>query len=153
VARFKDPEGLFELELPLGWSAEPDPEEGGFELTGEDGPGVLHLMAFEQPETLGTDPAEELYSFLAEEGIEIEEEDVEDLDLPDGWGMAVCEFVSEPEEAGEDESLFFTIGVGTAPGILLFATYTCPDGEEEQERDELRGLLGSIRLLPRTTLS
>jgi hypothetical protein len=150
LARFKDPEGLFQLDLPLGWSAAPDPEEGGWELSGEDGPGVLHLMAFEQSEALGEDPGEELYAFLAEEGIEIEEEDVEDLELPGGWGMALCEFVSEPEDEEDEESLFFTVGVGTAPGILLFATYTCGEGEEEQERAELRSLLGSIQLLPRT---
>ena len=37
----------FDLDLPNGWTAEPD-EEGGIAVTGPAGIGLLHLIAFEQ---------------------------------------------------------------------------------------------------------
>lgn len=152
--RYVDPAGAFEITLPAGWEADPDPEEEGVEFVGPEEVGVLHLMAFPQPEEMSADPADELYAFLAEEGIEIEEDEVDDLELHGGAEMALCEFVHEGDEPGEeagddeeDEPAFWLVGVATAPGWLVFVTYICPVGEEETERAAVRAALATLRPL------
>ena len=90
------------------------------------------------------DPAEELYSFLEERGVELEEDEVEDVPLEGGAELALCEYVSEDEEEGE--SLYWMVGVGTVPGILVFATYFCTAGQEDAEREAVRAALASLRI-------
>lgn len=143
--RYTDAEGGFDVVLPAGWSAEPDEEAGGVEISRPDGVGVLHLIGFPQPGDDFPDPAEELYAFLAEQGVELEEDEVEDLELPGGGEMALCEYLSEDEEEAEGETFWMT-GVATAPGSLVFATYTCAAGEEDEEREAVRRILASLRL-------
>ena len=143
--RFADPQGGFEIVLPAGWTAAPDPEEGGVELSHPDGAGVLHLIGIPQPDDEFPDPAEELYAFLEDRGVELEEDEVEDLILEDGAEMALCEFVSEDEEEGD--RTFWMVGVATSPGHLVFATYFCAAGEEEEERAQVTSALNSLRLV------
>lgn len=140
--RYTDPEGRFDFVLPRGWAAEPDADEGGIEAWDDDGPGNLHLLGFATDEF--SDPAEELYAFLEDRGVELEEDEVEDLELEGGGEMSLCEYASEDEDDGE--ALFWMVGVATAPGTLVFATYFCPAGQEERERDTVRGLLQSLRV-------
>lgn len=143
--RHADPEGRFDLALPAGWAAAPDDEDGGLEAWNDDGgTGTLHLIAFAQPEGEFPDPAEELYAFLEERGVELEEDEVEDVPLAGDAELALCEYVTEDEEDGE--SLFWMVGVATAPGVLAFATYFCPEGQEDRERAAVRGALESLRL-------
>jgi hypothetical protein len=143
--RYADPEGRFDLVVPRGWAAAPDEDDGGVEVWREDGAGTLHLIAFETSPDEFPDPAEELYAFLDERSVELEEDEVEDVPLEDGSELALCEFVSEDEEDGE--SLFWMVGVATTPGVIAFATYFCPAGEEEKERDTVRLALTTLRLL------
>jgi hypothetical protein len=143
--RFRDPEGRFDLKLPPGWEAALDEDGDGAEVWNENGAGTLHLVSFAAEEDDFPDPAEELYSFLEDRGVELEEDEVEDVPLEGGAEMALCEFLSEDEE--EDESLFWMVGVATAPGALVFATYFCPAGEEEKEREAVRAALASVRVL------
>ncbi|HEX2191097.1 MAG TPA: hypothetical protein VHG51_19470 [Longimicrobiaceae bacterium] len=144
--RHVDEAGGFDVRVPEGWYAEADPEVGGVELAHPDGAGLLHLVGIPQPEGEFPDPAEELYSFLEEQGVELEEDEVEDLELEGGAEMAVCEYVSDDEEEGSGET-FWLVGVATAPGALVFATYSCAAGEEEEERETVLGALRSLRLL------
>ena len=141
--RYTDAEGGFELELPAGWTAEPDREEGGVELSHPDGAGILHLVGVEQEGNEFLDAAEELYAFLEDQGVELEEDEVEDVEL-DGGEMALCEYVSAEDDGGEET--FWMVGVATAPGRLVFATYFCASGEEEEEREAVRRALGTLRL-------
>jgi len=139
----------FSLSLPAQWVSEPD-EEGGVSLYHPDGPGLLHLLAFPQPPGEMPDPAEELYAFLEEQGVELEEDEVEDLELPGGAELSLCEYLTEPEE-GEDEAegeeaTFWLNAVATAPGILVFCSYSCPAGEEEAELETVRAVLASLAL-------
>lgn len=143
--RYADPEGGFELMVPAGWTTERDEEEGGVELSHPDGAGVLHLIGLEQPADSFPDPAEELYAFLEDRGVELEEDEVEDVPLEGDAEMALCEYVSEDEEEG-DGATFWLVAVATAPGRLVFATYFCDAGEEEQERETVRKALGTLRL-------
>jgi hypothetical protein len=144
--RTRDPDGRFTIVLPAGWSAEPDEDQGGLEVWREDGIGTLHLISFEGDEDFA-DPAEELYAFLEEDGVEIEEDDVEDLEIAEGE-LSICEYQSEDDdEDGEGEVTFWMQGVATAPGVLVFATYICPAGEQQAERDIVRQALGSLRLI------
>lgn len=145
---YTDPEGFFEIQLPEGWSAEPDEEEGGIELQHPEGSGILHLLGFPHPEDEPADPGEELYAFLEEQEIELQEDEVEDLALSGAAEMAMCEFISEgdEEEAEEAQALYWLMAVATAPGALLFATYSCPAGEEDAERESVRSALRSLRL-------
>lgn len=145
AVRFHDPEGRFDLTLPKGWQAAPDEDGDGVEVWSEEGVGTLHLVSFEASEDDEfPDPAEELYAFLEDRGVELEEDEVEDVPLEGGAEMSLCEFLSEDEDEGD--SLFWMVGVATAPGALVFATYFCPAGEEEAERETVRAALASLRV-------
>ena len=137
----RDPEGRFELRLPPGWQAATDEDGDGIEAWREDGAGTLHLISFDTDEF--SDPAEELYAFLQERGVELEDDEVEDVPL-DGAELAVCEFLTEDEDDGE--TLFWLVGVATAPGTLVFGTYFCPTGREGEEREIVRAALGGIKV-------
>jgi hypothetical protein len=144
--RHEDREGGFDVVVPAGWQAAPDPEEGGIELSHPDGAGALHLIGFPQEGDEFPDPADELYAFLQERDVELEEDEVEDLPLDGDAEMSVCEFIAEDEEEGEPT--FWLVGVATAPGRLVFATYVCAAGEEEQERQTVLDTLATLRLHP-----
>jgi hypothetical protein len=144
AARKSDPDGRFDLIVPAGWSAEADEEDGGLEVWNESGVGTLHLIAFPQGADEFLDPAEELYAFLEERGVELQEDEVEDVVLEGDGELALCEYSSEDEDDGEE--LFWLVGVATAPGVLAFATYFCPAGAEEQERETILTALRSLRL-------
>ena len=133
----------FSLALPEGWVAEPDEEEG-VSVYAPEGAGLLHLVAFPATADEEQDPAEELYAFLEEQGIEIEEDEVEDVDLPAGGELALCEYLSEEEE--EDETTYWLVGVAMIPATLVFVSYSCPSGEEEKERAAVRSILTSLAL-------
>lgn len=137
----RDPEGRFELRLPQGWQAAVDEDGDGMEVWREEGAGTLHLISFEADEF--PDPAEELYAFLQERGVELEDDEVEDLPLA-GAELALTEFMSEDEDDGE--SLFWLVGVATAPGTLVFGTYFCPAGREREERDLVREALTTMKV-------
>jgi len=139
-SRYTDPDGAFELSLPAGWEFEQD-EEGGILIGHPDGSGLLHLISF--PGEGDEDPGAELYSFLEEQEIQIEEDEVEDMELECG-SLALCEYLSEDE----DETVFWLVGVATAPGSLVFVSYSCPLGEETTEREIVRKILGELRLTP-----
>jgi hypothetical protein len=143
-------DGGAEVELPEGWDWETD-EEGGVNLMSEEGAGLLHLVTFEQEQGEHTDPAEELYAFLEDQGIELEEDEVEDVELGGAAHLALCEYITErdePQEGDDDDepSTFWLVGVATAPGNLLFGSYSCPAGEQEPERETVRAILASVRL-------
>nr|MDQ3389172.1 hypothetical protein [Gemmatimonadota bacterium] len=106
----------------------------------------LHLLAFAHTPEEFPDPAEELYAFLHEQGVELEEDEVEDLPLEGGAELALCEYLAEDEEEGEES--FCIAGVATGSGTLVFVTYSCAAGDEEQEREALRQILASLRLNP-----
>ena len=133
----------FSFSLPEGWVAEPDEEEG-VSVYSPEGVGLLHLVAFPATEDHEPDPAEELYAFLEEQGIEIEEDEVEDVDLAGGAELALCEYLSEEEE--EDETTYWLVGVAMSPATLVFVSYSCPSGQEEKERASLREILTSLAL-------
>ena len=137
----------FDFEVPDRWEAEVD-EEGGIAVTGPAEVGLLHLIAFEQPGDEPLDPAEELYIFLEAQGIELEEDEIEDLELPGGAELSVCEYLAEDEEEeeGEGEPTYWMVAVATASGNLVFASYTCPAGDAEGERETVRAILTSLRL-------
>ncbi len=145
--------GGAEVEIPEGWDWEND-EEGGVNLMSEEGAGLLHLVIFEQDPGALADPAEELYAFLEDQGIELEEDEVEDVELDGDGHLALCEYITEQDEPqeGEEEdepSTFWLVGVATAPGNLLFGSYSCPAGEQEPEREVVRSILASARLRPK----
>jgi hypothetical protein len=142
--RHSDPDRRFDLVIPKGWSAAPDEDDGGLEVWDEAGVGTLHLIAFPQGPEEFPDPAEELYAFLAERGVELQEDEVEDVALEGDAELALCEYASEDEDDGE--TLFWMVGVATAPGVLAFATYFCPAGAEERERSAVREALQTLRL-------
>jgi hypothetical protein len=142
--RAHDPDGRFTIVPPAGWSAAPDAEQGGLELWLEDeGIGTLHLISFDAEDDFA-DPAEELYAFLEERGVEIEEDDVDDLPLEGGAELAVCEYEADDEDEGD--VTFWMVAVAAAPGVLMFATYVCPAGEQEAERERVLQALGTLRL-------
>jgi hypothetical protein len=140
---YKAEDGTFMVRLPAGWQAEPDAEEGGVDLWHPDGAGELHLLAFAAASDEAPDPAEELYAFLEENGIELEEDEVEDLELASGGEMALSEYVTEDEESGD--STFWMVGVAVLPSALVFAHYTCALGEEDAEREQVLALLRTLR--------
>jgi len=139
----RDPEGRFELRLPPGWQAATDEDGDGVEVWREDGAGTLHLISFDTDDGEFPDPAEELYAFLQERGVELEDDEVDDVPLG-GAEMALCEFLSEDEDDGD--SLFWLVGVATAPGTLVFGTYFCPAGRENEERELVRDALGGMKV-------
>lgn len=132
----------FSLALPPGWLAEADEEEG-VSVYAPDGAGLLHLVSFEHGGTDPADPAEELYAFLEEQGVEIEEDEVEDLDLAGGAELSYCEYLAEEEN---EESTYWLMGVATGPGTLVFVNYSCAAGEEEEQREAVRRILESLEL-------
>jgi len=139
-------EDAFTLSVPAQWEAERDEEEG-VNLLSPDGPGLLHLLSIPQPAGEMLDPAEELYAFLEDQGIELEEDEVEDVELAGGAELAVCEYLAEAEEEEDEErATYWMVAVATAPGSLVFASYSCPAGEEEAEREVVREVLASLRL-------
>lgn len=142
-ARVQDPDGRFDLVPPAGWSAAPDEEQGGLEVWPEDGAGTLHLISFDAADDF-PDPAEELYAFLEDRGVELEEDDVDDVPLDGDGELALAEYEAEDEEEGD--AVFYVVGVATAPGAIVFATYLCPAGEQEGEREPVRAALASLRL-------
>ncbi|CAN5453426.1 hypothetical protein BH24GEM3_BH24GEM3_16550 [soil metagenome] len=147
---YEDAERLFRIRVPEGWAVRHDPEEAGVELHDPEESGVLHLMGFSQEGEEPADPAEELYSFLEEQGIELQEDEVEDLELAGGAEMAVCEFLSEEEDPANEEEAedptHWLVGVATTPGVLVFATYSCSADEAEKQLPIVRTALGSLRL-------
>jgi hypothetical protein len=147
--RFEDPDGIFRVAIPEGWTTETDPEAGGVELFREDGAGSLHLLGFAAPADEVADPAEELYAFLEEQGVELEEEDVDDMELANGAEMALCEYLAEPDPEDDDEPTYWIMGVATTPGALVFASYSCAAGEEDEEREQVRAIMASLELAVR----
>lgn len=141
-------EGAFDLTLPGGWAAERD-EDGGLLMSSPAATGLLHLEAFEQEAGEMPDPAEELYAFLAEQGIELEEDDVEDFDLEGGAALALCEYLAEGEDE-EERATYWLVAVATNPGNLVFANYSCPAGKQDQEREAVRDVLSTLRLTERS---
>lgn len=136
----------FEVEIPVGWTAEPD-EEGGISISSPEGAGLLHVIAFAQPGDEMLDPAEELYAFLEDQGIELEEDEVEDVELPGGEELSLCEYLAEDDEEGEEpETTYWMVGVATAPGNLVFCSYSCPAEAEADEGPAVREILTSLRL-------
>lgn len=140
--RAADPDGRFTLRPPPGWSAAPDEDDGGMEVWREDGAGTLHLISFDA-EGFG-DPAEELYAFLEDRGVELEEDDVDDVALEGGGEMALAEYEAEDEDAGE--TVFWMVAVAAAPGVVVFATYLAPAGEEAADLEPVRAALATLRL-------
>jgi hypothetical protein len=139
-----DPEGRFTVQPPAGWTAAPDEDVGGLEVWREEGSGTLHLVSFDADDF--ADPAEELYAFLEDRGVELEEDDVEDLALAGGGEMSFVEYEAEDEDVGE--TTFWLVGVAAAPGTLVFATYLAPAGEQEAEVELVRAALATLRLRP-----
>jgi hypothetical protein len=127
--------------------------EGGVLLFREDGHGLLHLIPFERGLGDEADPGEELYAFLDEQEIELQEDEVEDIELSPFGSLALCEYIEEDA----DETVYWMMGVATAPGRLVFASYSCPVLEREDERDAVRRTLEGLRFIdarstpPRTT--
>lgn len=141
-------EGRFEVRLPRGWTHEAD-EEGGMLLASPDGPGLLHMVSFEQDEGSPLDPAEELYVFLEDQGVELEDDEVEDLELPEGE-LAYTEYLTEEDEEdgdAEEASTYWLVAVATWPETLVFCSYSCPAGAQDAERERVIEVLGSLRPL------
>jgi hypothetical protein len=136
----------FEVEIPAGWEAEGD-EEGGVNLSSEAGIGLLHLIAFPQEPDEILDPGEELYIFLEEQGVELVEDEIEDMDLPDGAELALCEYTAEEEDEDDPEGgTYWMVGVAAAPGNLVFCNYSCPADEADAEREAVVGILKTLQL-------
>lgn len=136
----------FEVEIPEGWEAEPD-EEGGVNLSSAAGVGLLHLIAFPQDPDEILDPGEELYIFLDEQGVELVEDEIEDVELPEGAELALCEYTAEEEDEDDPEGgTYWMVGVAAAPGKLVFCNYSCPADEADAERDAVVGILKTLRL-------
>lgn len=145
--RYVDAEGSFSLTVPIGWEPEKDPE-GGLLLHSPEGSGLLHLIPFARDVDEEIDPGEELYAFLADQEIELEEEEVEDVPLSAGSMLALCEYaaVEEDEEVEEEGGhVHWIVGVAAAPGQLVFASYSCAAGEEA-EGTVVREILNSLVL-------
>jgi hypothetical protein len=138
----------FSVVVPPGWEAERDLEEGGLDIWDPEGPGDLHLVGFSNPGSDPSDPAEELYAFLEDQGIELEEDEIEDFELADGGALAICEYLAEEEAEEGGEVGYSLLGVAALPGWLVFAQYTCEAGTENAERSDVLALLRSIRPAP-----
>jgi hypothetical protein len=131
--RYNDGEGAFEVTLPASWSAEKD-GEGGLLLFGDQENALLHLMPFSRDPEEETDAADELYAFLAEHEIELEEDEVALL--------ALCEYETDEDE----EEVYWMVGVAAAAGQILFASYSCPASEAANESEIVREILASLTL-------
>jgi hypothetical protein len=144
--RYQQSDGSFTLVLPSGWELEPDEDDGGVIVLRADGCGILHLMPFDREPGEESDPAEELYAFLEDQEIELQEDEVEDVDLGGTGEAALCEYLAEEGE----ELIHWLVCVATAPGQLLFGSYSCPAEEKgaEAELDLARGVLTSLRFDP-----
>jgi hypothetical protein len=141
--RYTDEEGGLEVRLPDGWEATRD-EDRGLLVGASEGHGLLHLIPFARDQEEPLDPAEELYAFLEDHEIELQEDEIEDLALPGGAEMAVCEYLAEEAE----EEVYWMVAVATGPGLLVFASYACPAARAEEERDGVRAVLTSLVLAP-----
>ena len=141
--RVRDPDGRFTLVPPPGWSTAPDEEDSGLEVWPEEGSGTLHLISFDAGDDDFPDPAEELYAFLDDRGVELEEDDVTDVPL-EGGELAWAEYEAEDEDEGD--VTWWLVGVATGPGTIVFATYLCPAGEHEAEAELVRASLATLRL-------
>src|SRR5688500_8424018 len=146
VQRVRDPDGRFTLVPPPGWATAPDEDEGGLEVWPQEGSGTLHLISFEAGGDDFPDPAEELYAFLDDRDVELEEDEVADVPLEDGSELAIAEYEAEDEDEGD--VTYWLVGVATGPGALVFATYLCPAGEHETEAELVRASLATLRLSP-----
>ncbi|HEX6369656.1 MAG TPA: hypothetical protein VF006_12120 [Longimicrobium sp.] len=146
--RVRDPDGRFTLVPPPGWSTAPDEEDGGLEVWPAEGAGTLHLMSFDAGDDDFPDPAEELYAFLDDRNVELEEDEVADVPLDDGGELAIAEYEAEDEDEGD--VTYWLVGVATGPGALVFATYLCPAGEHEAEAELVRASLATLRLTARS---
>jgi hypothetical protein len=142
--RVRDPDGRFTLVPPPGWSTAPDDDEGGLEVWPAEGSGTLHLISFDAGDDDFPDPAEELYAFLDDRDVELEEDEVADVPLDDGSELAVAEYEAEDEDEGD--VTYWLVGVATGPGALVFATYLCPAGQHEAEAELVRAALATLRL-------
>lgn len=139
---YSDEEGSFGIDVVDGWESEPD-EDGGLLVAPASGDALLHLIPFSREPDEDLDPAEELYAFLAEQEIELEEDEVEDVELDGESGLALCEYLSEEAEDGEE---FLLIGVATAPGRLVFASFSCAPEQGDQYAPEVRSMLATLLL-------
>lgn len=140
--RYADEEGNFLVTTTDGWKSEKDPE-GGLLLHPPEGNGLLHLIPFSRDPEEEIDPGEELYAFLADQEIELEEQEVEDIALADGSTLALCEYATEDEE----ERVHWIIGVAATPGQLVFANYSSSAGADEADGEAVRGILSSLVLV------
>lgn len=142
----------FEITVPGGWTHEED-EDGGILLAGPVAAGLLHVVPFDQGEE-DLDPAEELYVFLDGQGVELEDDEVEDVELDADSDLAYCEYLTEdddPEGAGDGDdeaATYWLVGVATRPGRLVFCSYSCPAASQEVERETVLETLRTLRLQP-----
>lgn len=143
-SRFAAPDGGYDLLLPQGWEVVQG-EEGDVDLHHPEGAGTLSLVHFAGEPDAEVDPADELYAFLAEQEIEIQEEEVEDVLLDGDGELAYCEYGTEGDE-GEEDAMYWLTGVAVGGGGLVFVTYTCPAGEEAEEIEVVRRMIGSLRI-------
>jgi len=135
----------YSLTLPEGWEAAPDPDGDGEELFHPQGAGIVHLVPLAAASG-EEDPAEELYAFLAEQDVELEEDEVEDLELTGGGALSYCEFGTEEElEEGGAEQVRWLVGIALGPRGLLLITYSAPEGEDA-EVEAVRGMLATLTL-------
>lgn len=141
-ATYEGEGGSFEMELPEGWIMERDPEDG-ISIFDPEREGLLHLLAFERDPAEVLDPAEELYAFLYDQEIELEEDEVQDLELGSSGALALCEYLEEDEEEGQ--TIYWLLGVAGGPGQIVFANFSCPSSEAEAEEPLARAVLASIR--------
>lgn len=142
---------VFEMTIPAGWTHEED-EEGGILLAGPSGAGLLHVMSFDQGGD-ALDPAEELYVFLDGQGVELEDDEVEDVELDADSDLAYCEYLTEEDdeegsEGDEEAATYWLVGVATRPGRLVFCSYSCPAGSQEVEREVVLDALKTLRIHP-----
>lgn len=137
----------FDIDVPEGWTAAAD-EDGGVSVSGPEGAGLLHFIAFAQPLGEDLDPAEELYIFLEDQGIELEEDEIEDMELAAGAELSLCEYVAEDQDTEPAETTFWIVGVATIPGNLVLSNYSCAADAMDRERETVRSILTTLRLNP-----
>ncbi|MQA90137.1 MAG: hypothetical protein GEU90_07870 [Gemmatimonas sp.] len=139
---YDEGDGSFDLKLPDDWDLNLD-EEGGVVVAKLDGCGLLHIMPFSRDPGEDDDPADELYAFLEDQEVELQEDEVEDVELSGAGAGALCEYLAEDGEG----PIHWLVFVATAPGQLLFASYSCSTDQEggEVEAKEAREILTSLR--------